>query len=225
MPAEEQADAIGILNRMKKECSFLYSFCGGVKGAERQCPLLWTPWYDLSKESAEAGIRLFKIETKSGELPTHPAVLGSILALGVERRAVGDIFKYEGAMTVALKDTVAPYVKEQLFRVGKERVELCEIFPEEDFEIVRETERIVLSVSSMRLDCVVAALCRLSREEALSFIASGRVLADHRPAGKSDMKLSCGSILSIRGYGRFRLAEIPGTTKSGRLRLVAEKYK
>ena len=32
------------------------------------------------------------------------------------------------------------------------------------------------------------------------------------------------TVISIRGYGRFRLAEIVGQTKKGRLRVVIEKY-
>ncbi len=221
---EEQAEAAAVLKHLKKETPFYFSFEGGIKGAERACALLslWRPEED--RILSDIGVRFLKIRFKSGALPSHPAVLGSILALGIERKALGDIFLYKGAMLVAAKESVAPYIKDQLSRVGREAAEAEYAFIEKDFEIVRETERLSVSVSSLRLDCTVAAICRLSREEASSYIAAGQASVNHKPVTKCDYKLSPEAVLSLRGYGRYLLKGTVGTTKSGRMRLEIEKF-
>ena len=38
-------------------------------------------------------------------------------------------------------------------------------------------------------------------------------------------KMEEGDVFSVRGFGKFRLKEIGGLTKKGRIRICVEKYK
>ena len=49
-------------------------------------------------------------------------------------------------------------------------------------------------------------------------------MLNYRTVSDNDRAVSKGDILSIRGYGKFRIAEIGGETKKGRIHLSIEKY-
>ena len=80
------------------------------------------------------------------------------------------------------------------------------------------------TVASARLDCVVASLCRLSREKARECVLSELVELNFEVEDRPDHAVEAPAILSVRGVGRFRVLSLSELTKKGRLRLRAEKY-
>ena len=75
----------------------------------------------------------------------------------------------------------------------------------------------------MRLDCIVAELARCSRNEANKLIEEERVFVNFEEEIVSSKKIEENSYITIRGKGRFKILEISGETKSGRLNLLIEK--
>ena len=158
---------------------------------------------------------------------THRDYLGSVLGLGLERAVLGDILVIgdDGEDAVIFcNEALVGYLCEELVWVAREKVkcaaaELSEIeIPPRRFATVNDT------VASPRTDCVVGALCSLSREKAREAVVSGLVEVDFEAEERPDRTVSAPCTLSVRGYGRFRLISVEDKTKKGRYRLIAEKY-
>ena len=80
------------------------------------------------------------------------------------------------------------------------------------------------TVASARLDCIVAAICSLSREKARAAVISGLVEVNFENETAPDKNLSVPAVVSVRGYGKFRINSVSDVTRKGRLRLDADKY-
>ncbi len=215
------------LSALKKEHAFEFSFEGGIKGAERTVPVLLSRDFEgcAYRDFAELTVLFFTCTDAS--LPDHRSVLGSLLALGIKRCALGEIFPYEDGTVVVVKDKIAPYIREELKKVGRSPVVFAQDAAlKEDFVLVYEKEELKISVASLRLDGVVSSLCRLSREDGAELVKKGLVNVNFQEVLHPDKKLFPGDTLSLRGYGRYVLSEEePRESKSGRLHLTVFKYK
>jgi hypothetical protein len=142
------------------------------------------------------------------------AVLGDILVIGDDG---------EDAV-IFCNEALVGYLCEELVWVAREKVKcaavgLTEIeIPPRRFAAVNDT------VASPRTDCVVGALCSLSREKAREAVVSGLVEVDFETEERPDRTVSTPCTLSVRGYGRFRLISVEDKTKKGRYSLIAEQY-
>ena len=233
---EERVDWEADLEKLRKEHRFFYTFTGGVAGAERTVAVLSEeelPDEDVvdrfpedgeSLNGNKSGIAFLFLRSGSGAPLDHRAVLGSILGLGLERRAVGDIFPNQNGTGVAVKDRLVPFLLQNLQKVGRERAEVSVFFPEKNFTIEKKTESLSVLVASLRLDCLCASILHISREEAGAYIAEGYAQIDHRVCKRPDRKVTAGELLSLRGKGRFLLTDRQRSTKSGRLAVEVLHY-
>lgn len=227
MTPAEQKQFKNAFNALKKEYSFSFSFEGGVRGCQRSLPVLLSKDYaDLAFEDFSE-ITLLFFTCTDGSLPEHRQVLGALLSLGLKRSAIGEIFHYQNGTVVAVKERVASYIESDLKRAGRSTLSFKKDFVlPEDFVLHYEKEELKISVASLRLDCVVSALCRLSREEGGGYVKKGLASVNFEEALRPDKKLFPGDTLSLRGYGRYELSEDePGETRSGRLSVTVYKYK
>ena len=138
--------------------------------------------------------------------------------LGVGRETLGDIaLLREGALLFVHAD-IAAYVAANLESCGrvKVRVSPCgeEVAPPEP-----EGTLIYRTVPSERLDAVLSAAYDLSRQKAQEMIRAELVKVDHAVETRLDARLQEGSLVSARGLGRFRLREVTGLTRKGRVGL------
>ncbi len=152
---------------------------------------------------------------------SHRDFLGAILSLGIKRELVGDILTEEGYAVVFVHNTAAELVR-AMDKIGKVGVS-CEEgitrpLPEQ------QTKRIDTTVSSLRLDCIVSAAINTSREKSALLIKSGQVNADFSPCLNVSAEVKENTVISVRGSGRYRLSEILGQTRKGRIRIIIEKY-
>ncbi len=221
---EEQAEGAVYLKSLQKTSSFLFAFCGGAEGAERKTVVLYDRSYEDATPLDFADITLIKLTATDKTVPSHRAVLGSILGLGIERKMIGDIFPFEDGTAVAVKEQILPYIQKELYKVGQSKVILSPVALPNGFKIERQTEELSLSVASLRLDCMIAAICKLSREDATEIISSGKIQVDHKEVTRADFKLSEHSTISVKGKGRFVFEKQDGNTKSGRLRVRVLRY-
>lgn len=156
---------------------------------------------------------------------THRDFLGAVLHLGVKRETIGDICVLDGTHAVLFCDPrMAAFLKENLTRVANDavRVEHAQLPP--DFDGGRRFERLSDTVASPRLDAVVAALCRLSRERAQALVAGELVEVDYEVVTKCDREVAAGCVISARGFGKYKIRSLGEHTKKGRLRLAADRY-
>lgn len=200
-------------------------FYGGYDGAARTvCGFFegtyaeeWPPGDKQSLFSVRAVTFSFR---KCDKL-SHRDFLGAVLAAGAERSMLGDILVAEGYAVIFCLETAVEIVL-GLTKIGKVGVK-CEKgvageLPKVKFETLERT------VSSLRLDRVVSACINISGQRSALLIKSGQVSADFSVCLNVSGVVRENTVISIRGYGRFKLARIIGETKKGKLHILIEKY-
>lgn len=156
---------------------------------------------------------------------THRAVMGSVLALGIERDVIGDILiKSEKEALIFCDSAMTSFIIENLERVGRDKITLKKLEYGTKISFERKFLTVTDTVASARLDCVVSALCSFSRERARVSIVSSLVELNYNCEERPDKEVTVPSIISVRGVGKFKVVSLSDKTKKGRYRLVAEKY-
>ena len=196
------------------------AFSGGYDGAERRL----AGFYIGDAEGLPFPIRRLRIDwnARYGS-PGHRDILGALMGLGIGRETLGDIAMLkEGALLFAHED-VAGYVQANLESCGRVKVRVSPC-GEEVSPPGPEGTLVYRTVPSQRLDAVLAAAYGLSRQKAQEMIRAGLVKADHAVETRADAHLEAGSLVSVRGLGRFRLQEVAGLTRKGRVGLSLFVY-
>ncbi len=156
---------------------------------------------------------------------SHRDVLGSILALGVKRETVGDIYVLQDGFSayVAVLSSVGDYICSNLDYVSSDKVKTEIVKSMELPEIQREYRVISGTVASFRLDCVLGLCLGQSREKVKRLIDGKCVSVNHRETIKCDDIVKENDLLSVRGHGRFEVFLTGDVTKKGRNRIVVHK--
>lgn len=197
-----------------------YLFWGGHDDAER-CILGCFPDYMISEKEAFPLVRI-AFRYRAEKSLSHRDVLGTLLAQGIKREAVGDILCADGLVVVFLREEIAPYIREQITKIGGVGVKIDEAV-DEPLPALRTYTELQDTIASPRLDAVVKSLVRCSREKAAQLIVDGMVNYNHIPATVVSATVLADSAISVRGYGRFIVDQIGPQTKKGRLYLSARK--
>lgn len=220
---EEQVEAARLLGRLP---GVNFAFCGGYAEAERKL-CLFLPDYLTASDwvSSDDGplCALTATVPPMAEL-THRDYLGALMGLGLSREKCGDILPTrQGAQIILLRET-GQLVERQWESVGRYPVRLAPL-PLADLAAPQtQVQRIRDTVSSLRLDSVIAAGFSLSRTRATELIRGGRILRNHRPCDKSDQAVGEGDVFSCRGMGKFVLRSAAGKSKKGRIILEIQRY-
>jgi RNA-binding protein YlmH len=179
----------------------------------------------LLGEELDEAVCAVRIKGSGFRTLSHRDFLGSILGLGIARDALGDVAVQDAHTAVVFcPRTLARFLLTSLERVGSDAVRVFDYVPDEHFTDGRNYQPVSDTVSSARLDCVVAALCRLSRGDAAAAIQAGRVTLRFLPCESVSTTVCEGDVLSVRGCGKFRITELSMPTRKGRLVLKAQQY-
>lgn len=156
---------------------------------------------------------------------THRDFMGGILSTGVDRAVIGDIAVIGDAEAlVFVQKRIADYLTKELTRIGRDAVhaEVYDVSP--DYVIPRRYEEMTVTVSSPRLDGIVKALTGKSREAAADMVRDGLAELNYEANLEAAADVHDGDVLSIRGYGKYRIGGLNGQTRSGRLKISCKKY-
>ena len=226
----EQHYARKYLERMG---AHLISF-GGYADAERQRIYILPDYMEGVDSSADFEDYGFSCEIATLEINgsgyrnlTHRDYLGSLLGLGLERSVIGDIVVLDekGRQAVVFCESrISRFIEEMLEKVANDKVKVRQIEISENFLPKRKFAPISDTIASSRLDCIVAALCSLSRAKAAETITGGLVELDFEREERPDRVVSAPAQISVRGFGKFRIHSTGEQTKKGRYRLSADKY-
>jgi RNA-binding protein YlmH len=150
----------------------------------------------------------------------HPDVLGTLMSLGLDRSKFGDIRVDGERIEFAVVSEVADFVRLNITSIGKSKVQVQEL-PEEHLFLLNTETWVEEShtVSSMRLDTIIASLFNISRQKASTFIHGGKVKVNWVVRDQPAFELHESDLISIRGFGRIRLGMIEGRTKKDKIRL------
>lgn len=199
------------------------AFFGGYPDAERRIAA-----FCADEAPTEADYPLACLELRWNPkyaCPGHRDLLGAVMGLGLERDATGDIVPcaVEGSACLFAHRDVESYICANLEAAGRAALHVRAL---EQLPALRPPEGTQLraTVSSERLDAVVAAGLKLSRSEAQRLIESGLVKRNHIVEQRGDQRLEEGDLLSVRGYGRMKIIEFEGRTRKGRLAVRIFRY-
>lgn len=201
-----------------------YVCTGGYAEAERQVILFLPDWLEAEMAETISPIRCLRASFRAEKPLSHRDFLGSLMGMGVAREKVGDILVTAESADILVLDTVADFLLQSWESAGRTRLRLSEVerscihIPQASTEEVRDT------VSSLRLDAVIAAGLRMYRGKAAELVSSGRVQVNWMECTKADKLLAEGDTVSARGFGKFRLAAVGGTTKKGRISVTLLRY-
>lgn len=213
----EQMYCETVFHLLDSHCRLL----GGYDGAER-CVAILLPEENYLLEDEEIPFVPLKIEYSSEV--GHRDILGSILGLGVERNAVGDILVFRSECYVFIMRDIAHYVEHNLVKVGRQNISIKEVgFDEVQVPEVK-TEEINTTVASLRLDCIIAEGFRLSRETAKAAIEKQIVQLNHRIIGTPSQNVKENDVISLRGKGKIILESVSGESKKGRIWVKILRY-
>jgi RNA-binding protein YlmH len=205
---------------------------GGYSDAERK-RIYFLPEYmenvtDVSSFAdfgEDSGIVSISVRGSGFVRLSHRDFMGSLLGMGIERSVIGDIVVLDGESAVVMCDSkIADFLINEWTEVGHDKVRCSRVTVGEDFAPERRYAPISDTVASARLDCIVAALCNLSRERARACVVSGLCELDYECEERPDREVTPPALISVRGYGKYRVCSIGEQTKKGRLRLTAQKF-
>ena len=171
-------------------------------------------------------ISVLKIEplnSRFAEELNHRDFLGALMHLGLERDVFGDILVREKAAYVFAAERLADYICGELTQVRHTMVK-CSALEEVPADARPSLAEEKIIVSSLRLDNVIAKVCHLSRTRAKELFAAGSVQVGGRVCEKESFVPAAGDIISVRGYGKFRIEGEEGTTRKGSLLLRIGRY-
>ncbi|WP_334071887.1 MULTISPECIES: RNA-binding protein [Paenibacillus] len=197
---------------------------GGYEGAERRRALVGPDYRDL--ESEDMGMKVLGISSNDQKLSSlqHGDYLGAILGLGLKRDKVGDIHVREDGCHVIVAEEIVPFLSLNLHQVHRVSV-MTDILELDALKTSEpELEPLDLTVASLRLDGIVSDVYRLSRSKILVPIKAGRCRVNWRTEEDPSKLLKEGDVVALQGFGRFKVLECGGVTKSGRHRVKVGKF-
>ncbi|MBQ9941292.1 MAG: hypothetical protein IJO74_07125 [Clostridia bacterium] len=200
-----------------------YMFWGGYTDAERKCLGI----FPSVPETEYFPISFIKFTSDKFSSLTHRDYMGKLLNEGVKRDILGDILiidKHSAYVAIYNQNNMADYLCNSVSKIGRATVR-CQLMPEGFIpDITKAFEIISFTVSSLRLDSVVAGAIHSSRTTALKLIHDGAVTLNHVQCTKPDCIMKCGDVFSVHRKGKFVLQENGGLTKKDKTRVNIKKY-
>ena len=119
-----------------------------------------------------------------------------------------------------MQDELSSFVELNFKQAGKASIELIEVDLNKIQIVEEQWVEKSTTISSLRLDVVLAAMTNLSRQKTQTLIQSGKVKVNWRMAEDASFECKEGDVLSARGFGRGKIVTIEGKTKKDKLRIV-----
>ena len=206
-----------------------YIMWGGYNSAERKVLIVFPEKYNIymveKNYTKIMSVIRIKLPNENCGKYNHRNYLGGIVKIGIEREKIGDILvDNNGADIIALNEA-CPFLMQELpmlKRFEKSNITNEKIEKLNQVEVNKEEIKII--VPSLRIDNFVSDLARTSRNKALEILKSERVFVNGKLETKNSKQIKENDILTIRGKGRFVIKEIAGSTRSGRIIVIVEKY-
>ena len=202
-----------------------YLFTGGVPDAERRILCFLPDWMSPDALAPEdLPLCAVRAAWRDGETLSHRDLLGALTGLGIVREKIGDIYVGDAAADVLVIDALRDFLVQNWTSAGRVRLQVSAIptdavrVPERRAAEIRDT------VSSVRLDAVLASGFRLSRSKAAELVNAGRVQVNWTDCAKPDRVLQPGDGVSARGFGRFELSRVGEPTRKGRIPIFITRY-
>lgn len=155
---------------------------------------------------------------------THRDYLGVLMSLGIKREKFGDIIVYDDGADIILDESIEDYVLSSPLSVKKVPLTVTKgefstwEKPTPKFKVLN------LQLTSLRLDSVVAKVFHLSRADGAKLIEKEQVMVNYQVETKPSRTFYLDDVVSVRGYGKFKIGEGAGYTRKDKIRLTVYQY-
>lgn len=225
----DQMEQKVVENFLKSQKITNYFYTGGFEEAERKILITYPEKLadiitNINLNEYLNVIRITLPNEIQGEY-SHRNYLGGLMKLGITREKIGDILVDSSGADILIMPEMLKFLLNNipsLIRFSKSKIEQIDLEKLRKPEV--QTQIIKITVSSMRLDNIVAELARCSRVKANEFLEQERVLVNYEIVQKSSKEIKENDIITIRGKGRFVVKEIIGNTKKGRIIVNIEGF-
>jgi RNA-binding protein YlmH len=209
-----QTEVADIVNRVKAS-GVRQEIDGGHEGAERARIIFVNA--DWGKCDRTDLFSVLRISWRKQDELGHRDILGTLMSLRIERKAIGDIIVNDSEAFVICLPEMADYIKDNVTKIRRvgvvvERVSLDDISAKTEDLTIKST-----TVASKRLDVVVGAGFNMSRTRIAELIAAGLVSMNHVPCLHPEKQVESGAIISVKGFGRVKVVAFGNTTRKGRI--------
>jgi RNA-binding protein YlmH len=186
-------------------------FEGGYDGAELKRA--------LTKEDAEI-VTLEISVVQTNKVIEHRHVMGSLLALGLERETFGDIIMGEPIFTFVVAE-LADFVITNLQVSGQATSIKRSTTP---VAHTSKLEEKTVIVTSARVDNFIASIYNVARSQAQELLTRGYVRVNGVEMTSQTKVLQEGDILSVRTKGKAKILAFTGTSKKDKLIVTIGRY-
>lgn len=154
----------------------------------------------------------------------HKDYLGAVMSLGFKREKLGDFVVSDNCCFFPASTDICSFICDNLNKIGNCPCDVEIIDNAEDIELNHNFKKLNIIAASLRLDCVICKMCGVSRSKGENLIEQRKVLIDYFPEESKDKLVNSQSVITIRGYGKFKIVQINGVTKKGKYSIEVEKY-
>ena len=160
----------------------------------------------------------------------HKDFLGSLMGLNVRRELMGDLILENDKKKwicgyIPVSEKISDYIVSELKQIGKAvcEIEIVDVKNKNDLPKYRYDDKLII-VPSKRLDSIVSTITNLSRTKVIDPIEKGKVFVDYVEEKDKSKLLEIGSLITIRGFGKYKLFLDKGETRKGKERILVKKY-
>lgn len=196
---------------------------------ERQIVGFFPSDYDMMSEAELLKVFPIDIFLLSPSFDTvidfnHRDLLGSVMGLNIERKLIGDILVYDTNAYLQCHQRISQLVYTELILVRQQSVGIKRVEQLSVAQLKPRCNELDTTVASLRLDGIIKAICHQSRTTAASIIQRGHVKVNQIEVTKIHRLLESGDLLSIKGYGKYKVISTNPSAKSSRIRITYLQY-
>lgn len=213
-----------IWTKLYKVCSSInldvHTF-GLTPYSEKQLAIFTPKNFDSSL--LEKVVTYFKIDaTNKFKSLQHKDFLGTIMSLGLKRETLGDIIVKDNIGYCVALNNIFNIIKDNLNQISTIPIDIDTISTSEIPQL--EFKEIIDTVSSFRLDSIIASIANASRNISTNLIESGDVFINYNAEKSKNKIVSIGSVITIRKIGKFILEKNLGENKKGKFKILIKQY-
>lgn len=182
-------------------------------------------YYQLNFEDFKISLLELTYSVKFKQI-SHRQILGTLInQLGIKRSMIGDILVSEGKSQFMIDQLFLDNVLFSIKKISNIGVKLREISFSNLMKVSKGYEEIAILSSSMRIDKIVSVVLNIPRIEVVKLLESNHIKLNYKVVSKVSEELQEGMLLSIKGFGRYKMIKDSGLTKKGKHKIIFAKVK
>ncbi len=179
-------------------------FDGGYEQSIRQKVIIYPDFY----EDIDTNIIRYQIDyVNKFQHIKHPQILGTLLNNGIKESMLGDILVDENGIAQIVVDAsladILPYL------IAKINNLTVSFIPIDTISITNQEASLkVYKARSLRIDCVLKAILKISRVQCCKLLKASKVRVNYSIVNDLTQIIKAGDVFSVRGFGHFEIVEI-----------------